>query len=248
MTSITHNGSGASPGLGPPARAGGGQRGLRRFAAPAPRPRADPEERCGLCGELVGSRHRHLVETEHRAIVCACIACSLLFTHEGVVGGRYQAIPSRVCHDLSAPLTDAEWAELAIPVAIAFFFFNSALGRVVASYPSPAGVTECELDLSAWDRLGETHPLLRALAPDVEALLTVSNREGRGQPGTSEDRGIETFLIPVDECYALAGQLRMTWQGFDGGAEAHAAISAFLAGLRERAIQLDPLVQFGKKD
>jgi Family of unknown function (DUF5947) len=243
MTSITHNGSGASREPAASARPAGGPRGLRRFATTAPRPRVDREERCGLCGEVIGPRHRHLVETEHRAIVCACTACALLFTYEGVVGGRYRAIPSRVCHDPSAPLTDAEWAELAIPVAIAFFFFNSALERVVASYPSPAGVTECELDLSAWERLAQTHPLLRALAPDVEALLVI-----RGQPGTSDDRGIETFLIPVDECYALAGQLRLTWQGFDGGAEAHAAISEFLSGLRERAVQLGPPAQLEEKD
>ena len=77
----------------------------------------------------------------------------------------------------------AEWAELQIPVGIAFFFVNSALGRVVASYPSPAGVTECELDLAAWDRLAETHPLLRAPQPDVEAILVRAAR--RRRPGPS---------------------------------------------------------------
>jgi hypothetical protein len=209
-------------------------RGLRRFAAPPPGKQASPEERCGLCGELLGPRHRHLVEPQQRSIVCACTACALLFTSEGAGGGRYRTIPDRVRHDPAAPLTEAEWAELRIPVAIAFFFVNSALGRVVASYPSPAGVTECELDLAAWDRIAATHRLLRAMSPDVEAIFVI-----RGQPGTSDDHGIETFLIPIDECYALAGALRLNWKGFDGGTEVHGVLAAFLAGLRGRARTLE---------
>jgi hypothetical protein len=100
---------------------------------------------------------------------------------------------------------------------MAFFFYNSELGRVVAGYPSPGGVTECELDLAAWDRLADAHPLLGVLAPDVEAIL-VNRNDGRN----------EAFLMPVDECYPLVGELRMKWQGFDGGAEARAALTAFL--------------------
>ena len=34
----------------------------------------------------------------------------------------------------AAPLTAAEWAELSIPVSIAFFFLNSAIGHVVARW------------------------------------------------------------------------------------------------------------------
>jgi hypothetical protein len=101
---------------------------------------------------------------------------------------------------------------------------------VVAGYPSPGGVTECELDLAAWDRLVATYPLLGALTPDVEAIFV--NR--------AEQRANEVFLIPIDECYALVGQLRVRWQGFDGGAEARAAIEAFLDGLRRRAVALAP--------
>jgi len=150
---------------------------------------------------------------------------------------------------------------------MAFFFYNSALGRVVAGYPSPGGATECELDLAAWDRLAAAHPLLGALAPDVEAILV--NRVGPGGndhpqtppallPGGTHPPGpplggklspqtplappgpgnFEVFLIPVDECYGLVGELRMKWQGFDGGAEARAALAAFLDGLRRRAVLL----------
>jgi len=161
-----------------------------------------------------------MVDLEHRSIACACTACALLFTRPA---GRYRTVPDRVRDDPDAPLTDAEWAELAIPVSVAFFFVNSALGHVVASYPSPAGVTECELDLAAWDRLAQTHPLLGSLIPDVEAILVV--REPVPQ----------AFLLPIDMCYALAGALRLNWHGFDGGAEVRRIIREFIAQLRQRA-------------
>ena len=48
----------------------------------------------------------------------------------------------------------------------------------------------------------------------------------------------EVFLIPIDECYSLVGELRLKWQGFDGGAEARAALAAFLDSLRRRAVPL----------
>jgi hypothetical protein len=197
--------------------------GLRRFAAPAPPP-APAEERCELCGEHLAAAHPHMVDPRTRSIACACTACALLFTRPG---GRYRTVPDRVRHDPRAPLTGAEWAELAIPVSLAFFFVNSALGRVVASYPSPAGVTECELDLEAWDRLAGAHPLLRALTPDVEAILVVAGE------------ATETFLIPIDLCYWLAGALRLNWHGFDGGTEVRRIISAFLTDLRDRARPLE---------
>jgi hypothetical protein len=204
--------------------------GLRRFARPARRAaEAAAEERCELCGERLGAEHAHMVDLQHRSIACACRACALLFTREG---GRYRTVPDRVRRDPSAPLTDAEWAELQIPVGIAFFFFNSALGRVIASYPSPAGVTECELDLDAWDRLAADHPLLGALAPDVEAILVVGGSPREATP-------IETFLVPIDVCYSLAGALRLEWHGFDGGSEVKQILADLLATLRKRARPLE---------
>jgi hypothetical protein len=204
-----------------------------------------------MCGERVPERHAHLVDMEQRSIGCACTACGLLFTRPG---GRYRTVPDRVRHDPDAPLTGAEWAELGIPVGIAFFFVNSALGHVVASYPSPAGVTECELDLAGWDRLAAAHPLLRAPLPDVEAILIVAGSPrlaGGPAPapvgdGADDDAegGVEAFLIPIDMCYSLAGGLRVHWRGFDGGAEAQRLLTDFLADIRERARPLaspDPL-------
>ncbi len=236
---------GFGPGGGGPGAAGALEvTGLRRFVkrpsgAPAPgtqasqlggqslgsQRREDPPgtERCEMCQTILDGWHGHLVDMDKRSIACACRACYLLFTHEGAAGGRYKAVPERICHDPARPLAGTDWNELQIPVAMAFFFFNSALGRVVAGYPSPGGVTECELDLEAWDRLAATYPLLGELTPDTEAIFVHKD---------------EVFLIPIDMCYSLVGELRMYWQGFDGGAEAREALARFLDGLRHRAVVL----------
>ena len=224
-----------------------GLAGLRRFAVPSQAGRpgaagaggaAAAEERCEMCGERVPERHAHFVDTEQRSIGCACTACGLLFTRPG---GRYLTVPDRVRHDPDAPLSDAEWAALAIPVGIAFFFVNSSLGHVVASYPSPAGVTECELDMDGWDRLAAGHPLLLAPEPDVEAILVVAGapRLAGGSPLGARE-GVEAFLIPIDLCYSLAGGLRLHWRGFDGGADAQRLLTDFLADIRQRSRPLAP--------
>ena len=214
---------------GPPLRLGG----QRRDDPPG-------TERCEMCQTVLDGRHGHLVDLDKRSIACACRACYLLFTHEGAAGGRYKAVPERICHDPGRPLAGTDWNELQIPVAMAFFFFNSALGRVVAGYPSPGGVTECELDLEAWDRLAAVYPLLGEMAPDTEAIFVNGASPGGRPPQTPPDKGgYEVFLIPIDMCYSLVGELRLYWQGFDGGAEAREALARFLAGLRRRAIVLD---------
>ncbi|MGW1554431.1 DUF5947 family protein, partial [Streptomyces sp. NPDC002346] len=67
-------------------------RGLRRFAAP-PEPR---QERCELCGvPVTEGGHRHLVDTEKRALACACTPCALLFERPGAAHGRFRTVPDR---------------------------------------------------------------------------------------------------------------------------------------------------------
>jgi len=209
-----------------------------RAAARSDRDAAEGTERCEMCREVLSERHGHVVDLEKRAISCTCRACYLLFTHEGAAGGQYRAVPEHVYHDPGRPLTDADWNELQIPVGMAFFFHNSALDRVVAGYPGPGGATECELDLAAWDRLAAAYPLLGTLAPDVEAIFVNRTSDGSAGPGGPPQQ-YEVFLIPIDECYSLVGDLRMKWQGFDGGAEARAALATFLDGLRRRAVLMD---------
>lgn len=211
-----------------------GLAGLRRFAVPAspeeaPAPRPAPVERCEFCSTELDERHGHVVDMQSRSLTCACRACYLLFTREGAGGARYQGIPDRFLHEPDSELTNVEWNALAIPVTPAFFFVNSELERVVASYPSPGGATECELDLGAWDQLVETHPLLAALAPDVEALYV-----------TRTDDQLESWLVPIDVCYALVGGIRLAWHGLDGGDEVRELLARFRSDLQTRSRVLAP--------
>jgi hypothetical protein len=187
---------------------------------------AAPVERCEMCGEQLDARHGHghVVDVEKRSLACTCRACYLLFTRDGAGRSRYRAIPDGVRHDPERPLSALDWEALDIPVSTVFLFHNSALGRVVACYPSPAGPTECELDLDAWARLTQQYPLLASIAPDVEALYV-----------TRSDTGIEAYAVGVDACYALVGQVRMRWSGLDGGEEVRQTLAAFLADLRQRS-------------
>ncbi|MFJ8015709.1 DUF5947 family protein [Streptomyces sp. NPDC096339] len=196
-------------------------RGLRRFTGPrAPRP-----ETCELCGVAVAEdAHRHLVQTEQRSLLCACTACALLFDRPGTATGRYRAVPNRCLADPEHPLDEGAWEALQIPVGVAFFFRNAALDRLVALYPSPAGATESELDAETWQRVLGAGRLAGLLEPDVEALL-LRRSEGR----------TECYLVPIDMCYELVGRMRLLWQGFDGGAEARAALQAFFEEVRRRA-------------
>src|SRR5262249_29976264 len=156
-------------------------------------------------------------------------ACSLLFTEPGAGRGRSRAVPERYLRDPARPLTAAEWAGLDVPVGLAFFLRNSQRGQVCGFYPSPAGVTECTLDLAAWARLGQAHPLLSSPEDDVEAVL-----------GNRADAGGECFLGPVDGWCEVAGAVRTLGRGFEGGAEARQSIAEFLDSVRSRARDLPP--------
>jgi Family of unknown function (DUF5947) len=221
-------------------------------AAPPPSPGGQPapavpdapaaraaEEACEFCAAGIPAEHGHVADLDNSSLMCACRACYLLFTHSGAserreagqerhVGrGRYRSIPDRYRSDPGRPLSVADWDALEIPVGLAFFLRSSADGGVTAFYPSPAGATECRLDLQAWDRIAAAHPLVQAAAPDVEAILI-----SRGPPGGD---GVECFLVPVDACYELAGRMRLQWRGFDGGAEARQSIAGFLDRVRARS-------------
>ncbi|WP_435798386.1 DUF5947 family protein [Streptomyces decoyicus] len=207
----------APPRLGPPTA----HRGLRRFRAPVP----PAPERCELCGVVLGEHnHRHLVHTERRALACACIPCALLFERPGAGSGQFRTVPDRYLVDSGHTLDDAAWDLLQIPVGVAFFLRHADLDRLVALYPSPAGATESELDPSTWEAVLAASRLAGLLRSDVEALL-LRRSEGR----------IDCYLVPVDICYELVGRMRLLWQGFDGGAEARAALSDFFTKVARRA-------------
>lgn len=197
------------------------RQGLRRFLTDRP----PAPERCGMCGAPVADTdHRHFVDTERRSLICACPACFLLMERPGAGGDRFRPVPTRWLTDPRHRLDDRAWDRLRIPVGVAFFFRNAALDRLVALYPSPAGATESELEPDAWTAVLATSPLARLLEPDVEALLL-----------RRTDDGCRCYLVPIDACYELVGRMRMLWQGFDGGAEARAALEAFFARADDRA-------------
>jgi hypothetical protein len=193
---------------------------LRRVRTRPPPP---PGERCEMCGEEVGDEHSHIVNVNSRSLMCACRACYLLFTKDDAALA-YRAVPERYLRFPDFTLTSLQWDDLQIPVSVVFFFRHSELGQTVAFYPSPAGATESELPLGAWDDIVAANPGLAVLAPDVEAILV---RAG--------DDGFECFLVPIDACYELVGHLRKLWRGFDGGSDAHKQMASFFDHVRQRS-------------
>lgn len=200
---------------------------LRRFLTPRAEPATGPAvERCELCAHEVAVEHPHLVDVAGRSLKCACRPCALLFvdrTRE-MAGTAYRTVPDRYLHDPEFALADAQWDALQIPVGMAFFLRSTRQDSVVCCYPSPAGATESELDLTDFtDGVGAGR-LGTVLEPDVEALLVRHDA----------DRS-ECLLVPVDACYRLVGLVRRYWKGFDGGAEAWIHIDRFFDDARARA-------------
>lgn len=207
---------GATNGSSPP--------GLRRFLEQTRAPKPSPGERCEMCGEPIAPEHSHVVNIERRALMCVCRGCWLLFTHTGAAQGKYRAVPDRHLYDPGFALSTGQWDGLQIPVKMAFVFLNSALGRFVAFYPSPAGATESLLPLETWDEVMAANPAFAGIDPDVEALLL--NRTGEAT---------ECHLAPISACYELVGRVRLHWRGFAGGEEVWREIDGFFADLRGRS-------------
>jgi Family of unknown function (DUF5947) len=182
------------------------------------------EERCELCGAPIPGEHRHVADVHARSLLCACRACAILLGRPGAGGGHFRLVPERRLLLEGFHLDDAAWAALQIPVELAFFFRSTAADRVVALYPSPLGATESQLEFDTWEALERENPLLCELEPDVEALLVNRARGAR-----------EHYVVPVDDCYRLAGLIRMHWKGLAGGTEVWERIGSFFDDLRREA-------------
>lgn len=187
-----------------------------------PAPQA-PGERCDYCAEPVTAEHGHLIDMQARRIMCSCRPCYLVFQPSGAAQGRYKAVPTRYVEIDDFALDDTAWERLQIPIGLAFFFTNSEEGRTIALYPGPAGATESQLDLSAWNELVTEHPALGSLEPDIEAVL-VLRRAGVTR----------AFVVPIDAAYRLVGLIRVSWKGFDGGEDAWDRIMTFFGEMHER--------------
>jgi Family of unknown function (DUF5947) len=205
------------------------------LARPPTRPAAG--EVCELCSAPTGSGHPHLVDVEHRGLLCACRSCALLFTGPGTGQERFRTVGSACVRVSPFLLSAAGWARLQIPVGLAFFMVHSQLGRTVAFYPSPAGATECDLPLEHWQDVVDVNPRLADLEADVEAaLVRTESAAGWTRGPDAGEADPACFIVPIDRCYALIGQLRLHWRGFDGGSEVRADLGAFFADLERRAV------------
>jgi hypothetical protein len=196
---------------------------LRQVAHRPPEPEV-VEERCDLCGEPIPPEHRHLLDLRSRELMCACRACKILFEQDAAGGGHFRLVPDRRLRLDGFELDDVTWANLRIPVEMAFFFHNSQAGKVVAYYPSPMGPTESLLELDAWEDLEAANPVLRSLEPDTEALLVNRSRGER-----------RYFLVPLEDCYRLVALIRTRWRGLSGGSEVWEEIESFFAALAAQA-------------
>jgi hypothetical protein len=179
---------------------------------------------CELCAQPLEDRHRHVVDTADRRLLCTCYACGVLFAPTPESSARFKAVPNRYAR-IPAPLfSDAQWDALGIPIGLAFFFENGASGRVIAFYPGAGGATESLLPLDAWVELRKREPLIASLQSDVEAALVYRPRGEEAQ----------SYVVPIDACYELVGLVRWKWSGINGGDEVRTAIENFFARIAEQ--------------
>jgi hypothetical protein len=181
-------------------------------------PRRDEAEHCGLCGQVLGPRHDHLVDPRTRRPICSCQACAILFDNPAA---QYKRVPRDIRFLEGYEIAEGEWESLGIPIGIAFFMQQSLSDgglRLTAYYPSPAGPVESLLPLGP-------SAILEQLQPDVEALLV--NRAAR-----------ECFVLPIDECYRLVGLMRSYWKGLSGGGEVWREIQVFFEEMKRRSVEV----------
>ena len=158
---------------------------------------------------------------EERRIVCVCPTCWSIRSGEA----RYRPTGSRTLWLEPFELSDELWASFQVPIGLAFFMRSTSTGAIVGLYPSPAGATECELDLEAWDRLVAANPVLEDLDPDAEALIV--NRLATPHAHV---------IAPLDDCYRLVGIIKATWEGISGGTAMEAAVARYFDDLRGAAL------------
>jgi hypothetical protein len=194
--------------------------GLRGLAQPKPPTPVSAQERCDLCGTTVPPDHRHMLNMYERQIVCVCESCWALRSGDS----DFAPTGNRVLWLEGFELPEELWAQLRIPIGLAFFMHSSVTHCIVAMYPSPAGATESELHFETWNRLVEMNPVLQSLEHDTEGLIV--NRMS-DPPAFA--------IAPIDRCYMLVGLIKASWEGISGGAAVEGAIAAYFDELRAEA-------------
>jgi hypothetical protein len=178
-------------------------------------------ERCDLCNTTLPGDHRHMLHLVDRRIVCSCEACWALYSGNA----EYRPTGMRTLWLDDFRCDAATWASFQIPIGLAFFMRSTITGTVVAFYPSPAGATESELPLEAWETLVAANPALEQLDSDAEALVV--NR--LSDPA-------QYAILPIDQCYGLVGLIKSRWEGISGGSAIETAVPEFFAAVRERTV------------
>ena len=155
-------------------------------------------EECELCAGTISVEHEHLLEPDARRVFCACPACAELFAQEQHrQGARYLRVERRSARLLDLAIDDATWADLRVPVGLAFFTMRSRTAEVVATFPGRSGIIEAFVPSRAWSELERRFDAVKHILPDVEALLV--RRTSRHQ---------DYFRVSVDHCFELARLLR----------------------------------------
>jgi hypothetical protein len=206
-----------------------------------------PVEKCELCSLRLPAEHQHLVDRRTRRLICCCEPCGLLFS--GGQSAMYRRVPRTIRSLPGFRLSDAQWENLQIPINLAFFYRAEdsprppavghhgpmvgrmgegqgarAADRMIAVYPSPAGLVESLLGLDAWQEIVDDNPLLSSLQAEVEALL-VNRLWGEHLH----------YLVPIDECYRLSGLIRLHWRGLSGGSEVWEEVRRYFDRLKEKS-------------
>jgi hypothetical protein len=181
------------------------------------------DEKCDVCERPIPADHRHMIHLVERRILCVCEPCLALRSGDA----EFRPTGRRVLWFEDFELSDELWASFQVPIGLAFFFFSGSASRVVGMYPSPAGATECELYLEAWEELKELNPTLNNLEADIEAL--VINRLADPH---------QYAVVPIDKASELVGLIKSKWQGISGGAALKEAVSAFFESIRQAASRL----------
>lgn len=177
-------------------------------------------ERCDFCSKTIPPDHRHFADLNNMKFMCACEVCTVLQAEKG----EYHPLPQRYEYLEDFEMPEEVWAQLKIPVNMAFIVYNSDQERPIAFYPSPAGSMESELQIDSWENMKQEHPALANMAPDLEGFMI--NRL---------DKPYEHFIVPIDYCYTLIGLIRMTWQGIHGGEKMRDTVRQFFKDLKKRS-------------
>ena len=198
-----------------------------------PSPAEPVEERCELCAEPIADGARPPGRPARPATSCAPAAgCYLLFTSEGAgrppLPGRARPLPG--VPRLRA-VTAAQWDCLQIPVGVAFFFLNSALGRVAAFYPGPAGATESELPLDTWEELVAPYPGWPTSSPTSRPSWSGPTAGGRRDRSASSCPSTPATSWSAT-CGCVAGLRR-------GHARPGTHLDAFFAAVRDEGPMTD---------